>query len=378
MHILDSFDVFQLLHKQACALFSADAYQLLVANECFEEWTDVPPEADVFELYPDMSVERFKKGIDKRGRFNFQTTATNALGATIDIALAFQKIERDGQTFVFAHGVDRSREKEKDAILARATHLLEKRNRELEKLNRDLTEAHNHLLIASKLTALGEMATSMILEMRMPLQMVMVNASMLDEHMRDQESTEMLQSIVESSAQINKIVENLQGLARREVREPMQHRDVADIVDDALKLCRQRIEGQGITLDQSEIEPGLTIDCHPTEVAQVLLNLINNSVEAVDGEDDPWIRLEAGRDGDQVWIAVSDSGGGLPASLAEKFFEPFFSTKDVGAGFGTGLGLTISRKILQRHGGSLILDPEHDDTRFVATLTLVDDEPSET
>lgn len=371
MHILDNFDVFDLLRKDACALFSTEGYQLLQANECFEEWTDVPPDADVFELYPEMPAARFEKGIVKRGRFNYQTTATNALGGTIDIALAFRKIERDGQEFIFVHGQDRSREKEKDAILARATHLLERRNKELEKLNRDLTEAHDHLLIASKLTALGEMATSMILEMRMPLQMVMVNASMLDEHMRDQESTEMLQSIVESSAQINKIVENLQGLARREVREPMQHRDVAGIVEDALKLCRQRIEGQGIALEMGEIEAGLTVDCHATEIAQVLLNLINNSVEALDGEDDPWIRLEAGREGEQVWIAVTDSGGGLPASLAEKFFEAFFSTKDVGAGYGTGLGLTISRKIVQRHKGTLDLDADCADTRFVMTLDLV-------
>jgi len=373
MHILDQFEVFDLLRKEACALLSADGYQLLLANECFEEWTDVPPDADIFELFPEMPSERFKKGIQKRGRFSYQTTATNALGGTIDIAFAFLKIDRDGQEFVFVHGLDRSREKEKDAILARATHLLEKRNKELEKLNHNLTEAHNHLLIASKLTALGEMATSMILEMRMPLQMVMVNASMLDEHMRDKETTEMLQSIVESSAQINKIVENLQGLAGREVREPMQHRDVASIVEDALKLCRQRIENKGIALEMGEIEAGLTIDCHATEIAQVLLNLINNSVEALEGEDDPWIRMEAGREGEKVWIAVTDSGGGLPASLAEKFFEPFFSTKDVGAGYGTGLGLTISRKIMQRHQGALALDTTSEETRFMATLNLVEE-----
>ena len=374
MHILDSFEIFNLLKKEACALFSVEDYLLLEANECFEDWGDIRAGADIFEIYPDLPAERFRKGIEKRGRFSFQATATNSFGTEIEVALAFQKIERDGQEFLFLHGVDRSREKEKDAILARATQLLERRNKELEKLNSDLTEAHDHLLIASKLTALGEMATSMILEMRMPLQMVMINASMLDEHMRDRESTEMLQSIVESSAQINKIVENLQGLARREVREPMQHRDVAEIVEDALKLCRKRIEDRGIRLHMGEIEPGLTVDCHATEVAQVLLNLINNSVEALDPEDEPWIRLEAGRDGGQVWIAVTDSGGGLPESLAEKFFEAFFSTKDVGAGYGTGLGLTISRKIIQRHGGSLVLDTDSADTRFVVRLDLVAEE----
>lgn len=382
MHILDSFDVLNLLRKQACALFSSDDYQLLMANECFEDWNEVPPDASVFDIYPEMSAKRFTRGIEKRGRFSYQTTATNVLGNAIDIQLAFQKIERDDQEFVFLHGVDRSREKEKDAILARQTQLLERRNKELERLNRDLTEAHDHLLMASKLTALGEMATSMILEMRTPLQLVMVNASFLEEHLRDQEATEMLQNITQSSSHINKIVENLHGLARREVRDPMQRRDVAGIVDDTLRLCRKRIEDSGIDLEVADIDGTLTVDCHPTELAQVLLNLINNAAEALDGDDDAWIKLDATRDGEDaaagyVQFSVTDSGGGLPASLAEKLFEPFFSTKDVGAGYGTGLGLTISRKIVQRHQGTLTLDTESEDTRFVARLPLAEEEGSE-
>ena len=380
MHILDSFDVFNLLRKEACALFSGDGYQLLMANECFEDWVEVPPDANVFDIYPEMSAKRFTRGIEKRGRFSYQTTATNVLGNAIDVQLAFQKIERDDQEFVFAHGLDRSREKEKDAILARQTQLLERRNKELERLNRDLTEAHNHLLMASKLTALGEMATSMILEMRTPLQLVMVNASFLEEHLRDKEATEMLQNITQSSSHINKIVENLHGLARREVRDPMQRRDVEGIVDDTLRLCRKRIEDAGISLEVADVDNTLTVDCHPTELAQVLLNLINNAAEAIDGDDDAWIKLDAVVDGAaagderHVLFSVTDSGGGLPASLAEKLFEPFFSTKDVGAGYGTGLGLTISRKIVQRHKGTLILDPESEDTRFVARLPLAEEE----
>jgi len=375
VHILESFDVLNLLPKEACALFSGDEYQLLIANDCFQEWAEVPPDATVFDLYPEMSEQRFRKGIDKRGRFSYQTTATNPLGNPIEVQVSFQKIDSDGQDFVFLHGVDRSREKEKDAILARATQLLEKRNKELERLNRDLTEAHDHLLMASKLTALGEMATSMILEMRTPLQLIMANASLLEEHVRDADATEMFQNIIQSSSRINKVVENLHALGRREVREPMQRRDVAGILEDTLRLCRKRIEKLGIKLEDSEVDPELAIECHPTEIAQVLLNLINNSVEAVDheDEDEAWIRLAAVRDGDHVRVSVTDGGGGLPASLAEKLFEPFFSTKEIGAGYGTGLGLTISRKVVERHRGTLALDTEVEDTCFVARLPLAAD-----
>ena len=372
MHILDSFEVLNLIKKDACALFAGDSFQLLSANECFEEWTEVPPEANVFDLFPEMPAARFKRGIEKRGRFKCQATATNVLGNPIDVQLAFQKIDQDGQEFIFLQGSDLSRDKEKDAILARTTQLVERRNKELEKLNRDLTAAHKHLLMASRLTAVGEMATSMILEMRHPLQLIMVNASLLDEHMRDQESTEMLQNIVQSSSRSNKIVENLQALSRREVRNPIEPRNVGELMEDTLNLCRKLIVDRGVRLDAPEIDPELVIDCHPTEVSQVLLNLINNAVESVEHEDeeDAWIRVETVQNGSQVEISVTDGGGGLPASLAEKLFEPFFTTKDAGAGVGTGLGLTISRKIVERHQGTLTLDTDCEDTRFVAIFPL--------
>ena len=365
--IIEHFDVFSLMNKDACALFSAEEYRVIETNACFKEWTGASKDRSIFDLFPDLPAKRFIKGITKRGRFSYQTTVNNARRDTLDVNFAFKKLETKDGEFVFLHGADRSREKEKDAILARATRLLEQRNKELEKLNRQLTEAHNKLIMSGKLTALGRMAASMISETEYPLQLIMVNASLLDEYMRDEETTQMLQAIVESSSQVNKIVESLRGFSHDEARDALKRRDITQLVKDTLALCREQVQSKGVKLDLGEAESNIWIRCHPTEISQVILNLINNSVEANIIEDDPWIRIDVIPNVQTVQVAITDSGDGLPASLADKIMQPFFTTKD-GAGSGTGLGLTISRKIVESHKGTIILDGESEYTRFVITL----------
>ena len=95
------------------------------------------------------------------------------------------------------------------------------------------------------------------------------------------------------------------------------------------------------------------------------------------GESGAWTRVEVETADDKVTISVIDSGDGLPAELAEKLMEPFFTTKAAGAGTGTGLGLTIARKITEGHGGQFILDTESENTRFAVVLPMVTIEEEE-
>lgn len=106
--------------------------------------------------------------------------------------------------------------------------------------------------------------------------------------------------------------------------------------------------------------------CRPTEIAQVLLNLLNNAHDAIQDLPDKWITIEYKvRDG-EVDIVVTDSGRGIPRSLQDRLFQPFFTTKP--SGTGTGLGLSISSQIVKSHGGSIRLDTECENTRFIVSL----------
>ena len=88
------------------------------------------------------------------------------------------------------------------------------------------------------------------------------------------------------------------------------------------------------------------------ELEQVLLNLLINAAQAIEGVGT--VRVATSRCGDEVEIAVSDTGCGIPAEVMERIFDPFFTTKPVGEG--TGLGLSISYEIVRRHGGRILVD----------------------
>lgn len=360
---------FDYLDKVSCALFTPDGH-LLKVNKSFKTLTGTAKRGrHVFDIFPDIPADRYEKGLTKRGRFNHLTTL-EVRGREFDLQLAFRNIERRGTEYIFLQINDRTRDREKDAILSRATQLLEKRNRELDTLNRDLNEAYDQLVLSGKLTAVGEMATSMILEMRHPLELMMVNAQMLDDHIRDREATEMLQAIIQAGAQVNKIVEGLRGIAQKGGRPNTETLSVKDLIDDTAKLFRKQVQQRKIDLQIDKIDPELKIDCRPTEITQVFLNLLSNAADAVEDYDTRWIRLEAVQQDSDVAISFVDSGTGLPAELVPKLMEPFFTTKAAGTGTGTGLGLSISKKILEAHKGSLSVNHDRENTCFVATLPL--------
>ena len=105
------------------------------------------------------------------------------------------------------------------------------------------------------------------------------------------------------------------------------------------------------------------------QICQILVNLLNNALDVVSEQPSGagrWVRLEVAAVTGAVTIAVTDSGGGIPAAVAAKIFDPFFTTKPVGKG--TGLGLSISASIAKDHGGTLTLDQTGSNTRFVLTL----------
>jgi C4-dicarboxylate-specific signal transduction histidine kinase len=107
---------------------------------------------------------------------------------------------------------------------------------------------------------------------------------------------------------------------------------------------------------------------NPIQLEQVLLNLLNNSRDAVAGSDEKRIRVSSLVAEAAVFLAVEDSGPGIPVELEERIFDPFFTTKDVGQG--TGLGLSIVYGIVKDHDGQISADNTTSGARFVIQLPL--------
>ena len=236
-------------------------------------------------------------------------------------------------------------------------------------------EQQIHLIAVSKNSVLGEMAGNIAHEINSPLGAISLNAEMLSEELealpdRPENAVALVSSILKVTERISKIVKSLRALGRDGSQDPIEPTPLEVILDDTLSLLSETIKRKAVTLET--IFGGLvgeTIPCRSTEICQVLMNLVKNSLDAVENLPEKWIRIEARREGKFIDISVVDSGKAKLADLGEKLWELYYTTKPKGKG--SGIGLPLSRRIARGHGGELFFDKSSEHTRFVLRLPLV-------
>ncbi len=167
-------------------------------------------------------------------------------------------------------------------------------------------------------------------------------------------------------AQISDLVGNLRNFARLD-RSKVDQFDVNEGVKSALAITKNTIKHKTVAKELGAIPP---IRCSPSQINQVLLNLINNAGQATHDDASGLITVRTGmRDTNHVYIDVEDNGHGIPQDILPKIFDPFFTTKDVGEG--TGLGLSIVYKIVEQHGGRIsVASKVGVGTRFTVVLPV--------
>lgn len=162
----------------------------------------------------------------------------------------------------------------------------------------------------------------------------------------------------EALEHLDGIVDGLGTISRDERGEDLTSVSLPEAVDHAMALCSHRLKRIDCepTIDVAD---GLRVRGRASELVQVLLNLLSNACDAIEAIDAPWIRVHAatGADGG-VRLQISDCGPPPPASVRERMFRPFYTTKPQGAG--TGIGLSICRQIVEDYGGTIeLLDSDH-------------------
>lgn len=148
-------------------------------------------------------------------------------------------------------------------------------------------------------------------------------------------------------------------------RAPWDTSDVHELLEATLAMFSHRLDGVEVVRDFDPALPALP--CYPAELNQVWTHLIANALDAL-GDAPGVLTLRTRREQDMVRVEVCDSGAGIPDDLLARIFDPFFTTKPFGEG--TGLGLDIAARIVDRHRGSLWAESNPGDTRFITSLPL--------
>ncbi|MEN0058255.1 MAG: ATP-binding protein [Bdellovibrio sp.] len=242
---------------------------------------------------------------------------------------------------------------------------------QLKEKERLLKEQEMKIRASSRLASLGEMAAGIAHEINNPLAIINGHVGVLRRILgqkgleNDPDISKKVEAIESVVQRIAKIIRGLRSYAHESHLGEEELVKVEALVDDTLAFCHEKFKNEGVELT-AVLEPQLEFKGHPHQISQVLLNLLNNSLDAVSGSRVKKVAIEARSHEQGVEIAVSDTGPGVPLHLRSKIMQPFFTTKEVGKG--VGLGLSISQGIVQAHHGKFYLDESSFRTRFVIWL----------
>jgi two-component system C4-dicarboxylate transport sensor histidine kinase DctB len=245
---------------------------------------------------------------------------------------------------------------ERTADLSEANEQLTKEVNERTRAEQDLRAAHDELIQASKLAALGQMAAGITHELNQPLAALRSfsdNTRVLIERGDQAAARENLEAIASLTERMGKITNQLKLFVAK-ARPKNARTDVARALHNTLAMLRPRMKNVALDI-APEIEgecASVFVRCEDLRLEQVLINLIGNALDAVASCDAPRIVMELDARETVVEIVVRDNGPGIPADVLPRLFEPFFTTKETGHGL--GLGLAISSAIARDYGGTLI------------------------
>ncbi len=216
----------------------------------------------------------------------------------------------------------------------------------------------------AKFASLGELAASVAHEINNPLGIISGYTEILKFN-AEEKNLNKLDSILKSCDRISYIVNNLKRFSRTD-EEPEKCRiNLIEVCQEACTLVEPKIKRSLISFSTEFIDSAFIHGNH-IEIEQVVINLVNNAIDAVGRNKNSWIKLSVVEQSEEYALFVEDSGTGIRDAVKVKMFEPFYTTKGVNKG--TGLGLSVVKGIVDDHGGSIYLDSDKVNTCFCITL----------
>ncbi|MCE0496176.1 ATP-binding protein [Vibrio salinus] len=294
--------------------------------------------------------------------------------------------------------IQASQQKQLKAI----SNQLEVEHLEQKKLIRKLEDAQGQLVQSEKMASIGQLSAGIAHEINNPVGFITSNIQtlkdyvdklatvigdlkksiadngdgqlkencqrVLDKHQVDfilEDTVDLIDESLEGSSRVMSIVKNLKEFSHIDGSE-WTYASIKNCIESTLKIINNEIK-YSITVEKDFEEELPDIFCQPMQINQVLLNVLVNASQAIEGEGTIFISVR--RIDENIEIKIRDTGIGIPEEVRDRIFEPFFTTKAVGSG--TGLGLSVSYGIINTHKGSISVDSEMGKgSEFTITLPI--------
>ncbi len=278
----------------------------------------------------------------------------------------------------------------------KANTKLQKQKEALDQAMQDLKSTQRLLIQSEKMASLGELTAGIAHEIQNPLNFVNNFADLNDELIREinveidkgnfKEARKLMEHIMENSQKINFHGKRADGIVKGMLqhtrsgsgtKEPVA---LNNLVNEFVQLCYHGFRAKDKsfnTILQTDLDPSIiNVSIISQDIGRVLLNLMNNAFYAVQekkkqsvDEYEPAVFISTKSAGNNITITIRDNGNGIPESLLDKIFQPFFTTKPTGEG--TGLGLSLSYDIIKAHGGEISVNTEKGQyTAFTISLPI--------
>lgn len=236
-----------------------------------------------------------------------------------------------------------------------------------ENLRGQMTElrlTQDQLVQATKLAAIGELASNIAHEINNPLTSILGYAELIKEESDPENILKDVEVIEKESLRAKEIVHQLLEFSRKRALK-LENTDINRTIREVIELVSMQVKDTMIDIVQNYSEvPHIEVDSN--QLKQVFLNIINNAIYAMNGAGR--LTITTLTQGNDVLVKIEDTGTGIPKEHVQRIFEPFFSTKNEK---GTGIGLSVSYKIIQSHGGQILVESEPGaGTAFTLVLPL--------
>jgi signal transduction histidine kinase len=254
----------------------------------------------------------------------------------------------------------------------------------LQLANQKLEEAHNQLLQSEKMASIGQLAAGVAHEINNPIGFVYSNLGSLERYVQDlfamlasyeeaegviadaemkarlqaarqkldiaflkEDLSALMAESKDGITRVKNIVQNLKDFSHVDASDEWQYADLHAGLNSTLSIVNNEIKYKADVVKEYGDLP--QVECLPSQLNQVFMNLLVNAAHAI--EERGLITVRSGRQGEEVWVEVEDTGKGIAPEHLQKIFEPFFTTKPIGKG--TGLGLSLAYGIVQKHQGRI-------------------------